>query len=173
MTTKIIFTSPKRNTYIRIRNICITIVILFSILFRRDEGQAIATTLLGKYAAEIVLFVYFSSIVSLITLHILSRKKRILGKIEMTKESLTVQIRKSEQIFKIDKFSNFKIFQNLANVKNEPVGLISSYDNRISFEYENINYIFQFILESMYQNNQFNELKSFWMNNTDIEFIEQ
>jgi hypothetical protein len=91
----------------------------------------------------------------------------------MTKESLTVQIRKSEQIFKIDKFSNFKIFQNLANVKNEPVGLISSYDNCISFEYENINYMFQFILESMYQNNQFNELKSFWMNNTEIEYIEQ
>lgn len=86
---------------------------------------------------------------------------------------LTIQLKKSSLSFNIEQLTNFSIKTSYFIPHEELVGLYSSYNNWLYFEYMNINYQYQFIIDSVYKGNQFKELVTHWKNNDNFTLIEE
>lgn len=162
MTTQLIKTPPKRKTFVKIRDFLFILVLVLTIIFRRNNIQSFFETIAGQNDGEIVLYFFLFSIFLLISFYILTRRKKVVGILIITDESFTIQTKKDTQVFRINQLTNFKIKTSYFIPNKENVGLLSSYNNWLHFEYKGENYKYQFIIDSNYQGNQFEELMKIW-----------
>jgi len=125
----------------------------------------------GEDGSWIVLVIFIFIIISGFAFHFYSRKKRNVGKIKLSQDSITIQKRNLVQEFSLVEVSHFQIKQSFDDVKNEQVALMTSYDNWISFEYRNSRYEFQFLIDSDYHKNQLSDLMNSWKERSDFTLI--
>lgn len=169
MTTKLIFTSPNRLIFVRLRNFCIALLVLMVVLNRRNQLILSLKKIIGEDGSWIVLAILIIIIISGLVFHSYSRKKRNVGKITLSQDSITIHKRNMVQEFSLDEVSHFQIRQSFDDVKTDQVALMSSYDNWLSFEYRNNRYEFQFLIDSNYHKNQLSDLMNSWKVRMDIK----
>ena len=172
-TTKLIYTSPKRSTYVLIRDFCLSFIMMMVVLFRRKNVESFFVEIFGEEIAEIILYCFSLAFVLLIVFYYLSRKKKQIGGLNMSEESFTIQIKKDTLSFNIKEITNFTIKTTYFIPNEELVGLYSSYNNWLLFEYMNKKYVYQFIIDSYYKGNQFKELVVYWKNNYSLTLTEE
>jgi len=173
MKTKLIYTSPKRKTYAYIRDVSITFIFTLFILFRKKNIQSFFEDLVGKDKGETILYILISFLFLIIVFYFLSRRKKQIGIIEMSNEFLVLQLKKNTLSFNIKELINFSIKTSYFIPNEEIVGLYSSYNNWLFFEYLNKKYKYQFEIESYYKGNQFKELINFWKKNDNFTLIDE
>lgn len=170
---KIIYTSPKRKIFVRIRDVSLTFILIFSMVFRKNEILLFFERMFGETVGAIVLLIFLFSLLGLITFYFLSRRKKQTGELTLTEEVLNIQDKKEALQINIKQLKNFTIKTNIFIPNEEYVGLYSSYNNWLIFEYMNTKYIYQFIIESYFKGNQFKELVDYWKKNHSFTLIEE
>ena len=175
MTTNLISTSPKRKWFVRLRNYCIIFlgILITQFKSRNLSGPSNGKIFLGENYALIGLTLLLTTIILGFTFHFLSRKKKQIGKITMTKETITIELADNTFNFKVNETKDIKIKQGFFDVTKEAVTFLSSYDNWLTFEYNNLKYKYQFTIGSSYSSNQLKELLTIWGNNLNSFAVEE
>jgi hypothetical protein len=164
---KLIITLPKRKMYVYIRDICLSGVVLIAVIFRRHNIQALLDRLFGEIIATIILFVFLLLLGFLSVFYLLSRFKRKVGDIFISNEAIVISENGRSESFPLKLIQNMTIKTDYFIPNEEQVGLYSSYNNWIIFEYLNQKYEFQFVIDSIYKGDQFKELVEYFK--ADIE----
>jgi hypothetical protein len=133
------------------------------ILFRsKNASSSLGRALLGDNSSIIGLWLLFPTIILGLVFHFLSRRKKEIGKLTMTGDTLTVQLSNKTLDFNIKELTDFKIKQDFKDVSKQAVTMLSSYDNWVTFEYKNLKYEYQFTIDSSYSNQQLTALLTTW-----------
>jgi len=167
MKAKVIVTSPKRRTYVHIRNGVFGILFLITMILRINKFENLSEAL-----GFIILTVYIAIIALFIFLCILSRHKKEVGSIFFNKDELIIQLESNKFTFPIEDMAKFTI-KRLYFANNNPMyGLISSYDNWVFIENMEVKVEYQFVIDSFYSNGQLIELIKYWKNLPTFTLIE-
>ncbi len=164
---KLIYTSPKRKTFVKIRDISLSFILILNVLLRINIVRLFFEKLFGKNIVEAILYILIISLLILITFYFLSRKNKQIGELSMSKELLNINTRENTLSFKINQMKNFIIKTSCFIPNEELVGLYTSYNNLLIFEYINTKYRYRFTVESYYKANQFKDLVDYWKKNND------
>ena len=159
---KLIITSPKRKMYVYIRDICLSGVVLIAVIFRRHNIQSLLDRLFGEIIANLIFIVFLLLIGLLVVFYLLSRFKKKVGDITISKEAIIISANGRSESFPLTVIRNLIIKTDYFIPNEEQVGLYSSYNNWLIFEYLNHRYEFQFIIDSVYKGNQFKELVEYF-----------
>jgi hypothetical protein len=171
MTTSIITTSPRRITYSRIRNVCFLILIITFSIFKpsRLSSHSLADSIFGEYTSTLESFVLVPIGLIGIICHIFSRRKKIIGTLTMEEEIISIKLSNEISNFNIKEIKDLKIEQQFSDLPKEAVTLMSTFENWLTFENENIKYKYQFRVETSYSSIQLEKLITFWKMNKYIE----
>lgn len=165
MTTKIIQTNPKRDTYVALRNACIALISVLLVLLRYRMGRSVVSETLGQSYEELGFVFFIAIIIAGIVFHFISRKETDTGKLELSEEQISIMLKSDCLNFKVSNLSSFKIKRSFDDVSEMAMTMISSYDNWVSFSYNEVNYTYQFAIDSGYADQQLNKLIDYWKTN--------
>ncbi len=171
---KLIYTSPKRKTFVKIRDISLSFILILNVLLRIDIVRLFFEKLFGENIVDIILYILIISLLILVTFYFLSRKNKQIGKLSMSEEKLTISTEKNTLSFNINQLKSFIIKTSYFMPNEELVGLYTSYNNLLIFEYKDTKYSYRFTIESFYRGNQFKKLVDYWKkNNNNFTLIEE
>lgn len=132
---------------------------------RSDSPSFLSKTLFGENASSIGLYLIFITIVLLLVFHFLSRRKKQLGKLIFTSDKIETHLQNKTYSFNISEIKGFELKIGVSDGRREFRTLISSYDNWLFFEDNNIKYNYQFVIDSDYASKQLTELINIWKSN--------
>ena len=168
MTTKIIKVSSNRLVFIRLRNILLSINFLLFAILEIERINIYLENIFGDIIAYVFLSIIIVSLILIVIFHILARRKQHVGILNLHEKYFTIN--QNNSIFTVDikQLSNYAITTNYFNTEEKSTGLASSYNNWLQFEYKNNEYKYQFVIESNFIGNQFENLIDNWKNNDNF-----
>ncbi len=91
----------------------------------------------------------------------------------MTAETITIEQADKTLDFKISDITGLNIKQGQSDVSKEMVVMMSSYDNWLSFVHHNLNYEYQFTIDSSYASRQLADLLAIWKQHGYLFLVEE
>ena len=173
MTTKIISTSPYKKTFETIVNVLLMIILALTVIIRFPDTITYCKKMFSETIGYIFLTIYLTLIIALVVLYYFSRKRKTLGKLTMTSESIEIETIDRKIEFKISELDNFKVDSKYLRTRKELAGLTSSIDNWILFDFRNNTFKYQFPITSSYDGNRFRELIIDWSKNVNFTLIDK
>ena len=155
-TADIILTVENRKQFLKIRNALFAIAVP-SVMYLKSSKDW-QGTLWGHYVVALVLVLFLIVII----IHIYSRRKKVVGKIEFYQNTIITIANNKKLEFYIPKLSGLTVTQDMMEGKAGFNSMMSFYDNWISFSDEGKDYNFQFRIQSQFDRKQFSETLKEW-----------
>jgi len=161
--TDIILTAKNRQKLVKLRNyiyaVTIPIVFLFRVII---SAFKVINWYPDDSIAIVGIIIIIAALLFGVFLHIYSRRKRTIGKIELNQDNISTFINDQNNTYPLSKIQNLTISQDLLEGNSSLNASISFYDNWLSFQFEGKPFEFQFSLSSSYARNELGKVITNW-----------
>ena len=119
------------------------------------------------------LIIYLTLILVFILFYYLSRRRKTIGKLIVTEQTIEIETKNQSYEVKISDLNNFSVDSKYLRTRKEFASLAGSIDNWILFDFQNNKYNYQFAITSGYAGNKFRELIVDWSKNDNFKLINE